>query len=88
MFNDVLPGSEGDYEALKDLFEQLNESDCPISNDPLFLERLRPSTELQYINCGSCRRQPSHCPVPASDKRSSGWSPRRSGRPVPAGLPD
>lgn len=42
MFNDVLPGSEGDYEALKDLFEQLNESDCPISNDPLVPGAIEP----------------------------------------------
>ena len=47
MFNDVFPGSDSDYEALKDLFEQLNESDCPIDNDPLFLERSSPYTELQ-----------------------------------------
>ena len=48
MFNDVFPGSDSDYEALKDLFEQLNESDCPIDNDSLFLERSRLYTELEH----------------------------------------
>jgi hypothetical protein len=30
MFNDVYPGSEEDYEALKDVFEAFNEQDCPL----------------------------------------------------------
>ncbi|MHC4447944.1 MAG: hypothetical protein ACYSXF_09220 [Planctomycetota bacterium] len=33
LFNDVFPGSDDDYEALKDFFESLNERDCPLNGD-------------------------------------------------------
>ena len=31
MFNDVFLGASDDYEALKDLFEDLNEQGCPLN---------------------------------------------------------
>jgi len=31
-FNNVYPGSKGDYESLKDQFEGLNEQGCPLDN--------------------------------------------------------
>jgi hypothetical protein len=30
-FNDVYPGSKGDYEELKDVFEGFNEQGCPLN---------------------------------------------------------
>jgi hypothetical protein len=69
MFNNTFPGNGGSYNALKDIFEDFNESGCPLNGDAMRLPHIVRSGTVFYDTTGANHDGP---PLPAFCDEGSG----------------